>query len=217
MAQQMKFSRVTGGPTCEPSLLACGNRFDFDSDLGAANDSGTSELSAKVEALFDMFLETYGFPGATAAFVLPDGSGETIAVGFADVETSAPMTVDSRMLAASIGKSIWGALVLSLEKDGVLSRTDLVSEYLGHLPWFARVPNAEVMTIEQLLTHTSGVPDHVHMNGVAEALMALAGETAFDPADVVAFVLDEPPPSIPVGVGHTATRVIFCWIWSSKR
>ncbi len=152
-----------------------------------------SQLSSEVETLLDAFRDTYGFPGATAAYVLPDGSGETVAVGLADVEAGIQMAPDSRMLAASIGKSFWGALVLSLESEHALSRSDLVSRHLADLSWFARVPNADNMTAGQLLNHSSGVPDHVHMEGVAEALIELGNEDTFDPSDAIAFILDEPP------------------------
>lgn len=48
------------------------------------------------------------------------------------------------------------------------------------------------MTIGQLLTHTSGLPDHVHVVGFASQVNALGQQAAFDPADLVSFVLDEP-------------------------
>ncbi len=151
------------------------------------------DLHEDLQDVLETFHATYGFPGATAAIALPDGTVETVAVGLSDVENAVAMKPDSRMLAASIGKSIWGALVLSLEADGILARSDLVADYLGDAPWFARVPNAAEMTVGQLLTHSSGVPDHVHMDGVATTLMELGQADAFDPVDLVAFILDTPP------------------------
>ena len=146
-----------------------------------------------VEHVLAEFHETYRFPGATVAYATEGGTVETFAVGYADIEAGIPMTPESRMLAASIGKTVWGALVLALEADGAFSRSDPVSDYLGDRPWFARVPNAAEMTIGQLLTHTSGVPDHVHMDGVAAELLDLGGGYGFDPIDLISFILDEPP------------------------
>ncbi|WP_136442816.1 serine hydrolase domain-containing protein [Pacificoceanicola onchidii] len=147
----------------------------------------------RVQALLETFRAQYGFPGVTVAYVSVDGRVETHATGFADVEAGIAMTEDHRMLAASIGKTVWGALVLALEAEGVLARSDRVSAHLEPYPWFARVPNAKPMTVGQLLTHTAGLPDHVHMAKSATALIALGEETPVDPADLVAFVLDEPP------------------------
>ena len=161
--------------------------------LSSAAHAVGRDLRKEMEALLEDFRTTYGFPGATAAVVLPDGTLKVVAVGLSDVEHARPMTTNSRMLAASIGKSFWGALVLSLEAEGVLSRADRVSDHLGHLPWFSRVPNAADMTIGQLLSHAAGVPDHVHMDGVASDLIALGQAETFDPADLVGFILDQPP------------------------
>ena len=78
----------------------------------------TSSVRGRLHDLLDEFRQAYGFPGATVAVAFEDGSVETVAVGWADVEAEVAMTPDSRMLAASIGKTIWGALVLSLETEG---------------------------------------------------------------------------------------------------
>ncbi|WP_300533520.1 serine hydrolase [uncultured Mameliella sp.] len=155
--------------------------------LAEAGSAGSAVRQVLAE-----FHETYRFPGATVAYATEDGTVEAFAIGYADVEAGTPMTPESRMLAASIGKTVWGALVLSLEADGILARSDLVSDYLGDRPWYARVPNAAEITIEQLVNHTSGLPDHVHMEGVADELIEL-GEGEFDPVDLITFILDEPP------------------------
>ncbi len=164
--------------------------------VGMAADPGEADQPNKrheVHELLKKFQELYGFPGATVAFVRDDGVVEKLAVGLADIEAGKPMTPDSRMLAASIGKTIWGALVVALEAEGTLKRSDLVSTYLGHLPWFAQVPNAHEMTIGQLLTHSAGLPDHVHMDGAAEALIRIGNEDELDPVELITLIFDEPP------------------------
>ena len=161
--------------------------------LAAPSHADETGRRDAVQSLLETFRTTYGFPGATAAYVLPDGSLEAFAVGMADVEAGIPMVPDSRMLAASIGKSVWGALVLSLESEGVLDRADLVADHLGDLPWFDRVPNADTMTVGHLLTHTAGIPDHVHMKGFADALIDIGNGEPFDPTDAISFILDQPP------------------------
>ena len=88
------------------------------------------------ETLLDGFHNGYGFPGATAAIALPDGSRNG-RDGLADVEAATAMTPETRMLAASIGKSFVAATVLALETDGLLARTDPVAHYLGDRAWFA--------------------------------------------------------------------------------
>ena len=145
--------------------------------------------------LLDGYRAQYGFPGATVAYVLPNGSRGTVATGLADVEAATPMTPQTRMLAASIGKSFVAATVLALESEGRLKRADLVSTYLATRPWFNRLPNHASITVGHLLRHTSGLPDHVHMKAFADAMAERVrnGQDAMRPERAISFVLDQPP------------------------
>ncbi|MGJ5621541.1 hypothetical protein [Sulfitobacter sp. MF3-043] len=51
----------------------------------------TDDLLRQVQDMLYDFLTEYGFPGATVAYVLPDGSSSTVATGLADVEAAIPM------------------------------------------------------------------------------------------------------------------------------
>lgn len=148
-----------------------------------------------LQKLLDDFHARYQFPGATAAIILPNGDVVEAATGLADRENKVPMTPNSRMLAASIGKSFVAATLLALETDGFLRRTDLASEHLGQLPWFSRLPNHDTMTVDDLLRHRSGLPDHVHLESF-QAKMAsrmAEGGAALTPSEAIAFVLDAEP------------------------
>ena len=152
--------------------------------------------------LLSDFRARYGFPGATAAVALPDGTVLTAATGLADLEAQRQMQPDTPMLAASIGKSFVAATVLSLETGGLLSRSDLVSDHLGDLDWFSRLPNHATMTVGDLLRHASGLPDHVLSDGFrAEMARRTARRAqALTPEEAVAFVLDAEP-IFPAGSG----------------
>ncbi|MGS4947481.1 serine hydrolase domain-containing protein [Meridianimarinicoccus sp. RP-17] len=151
-------------------------------------------LSTQLQATLEDFLERHAFPGATAAFVLPDGTVVTAATGLADVEYARAMTPETPMLAASIGKSFVAATVLALESEGSLSRADLLSAHLGDRRWFGALPNANSITIGHLLHHTSGLPDHVHLPAFQQAWAGImSGEGDFDPERLVAFVTGELP------------------------
>jgi len=147
----------------------------------------------RLAATLDSFQERYGFPGATAAIALPDGTVMTAATGLADVEAGRAMTPDTPMLAASIGKSFVAATVLALESEGRLSRDDLLSVHLGDRPWFDALPNAGTVTVDHLLHHTSGLPDHVHLAEFQRAWAGLVDGSAFDPQDLIGFVAGREP------------------------
>lgn len=119
------------------------------------------QFQSELEALQDQ----YRFPGATAAYILPDGTVEVFSVGLADVELDIPMMPESGMLAASIGTTFVGATVLALVQEGVLSLDDPISKWLNDRSWFSRLPNHATITLRQLLNHTSGIANHVDEEG----------------------------------------------------
>ncbi len=159
-------------------------------------------LDGRFQAELDSAREKLGFPGATAAFVLPDGTVGVAASGLADVESAAPMTPQSRMLAASIGKSFVAATALALALDGVVDLDAPVSAVLSQRPWFSRLPNHDSLTLRQLLTHSAGLPDHVHSARFAKAVAQRWKEPGnpFPPETLIEFVLDEPA-LFPAGQG----------------
>jgi len=166
--------------------------------IGVGCQSG-SEDNANPALLFqeelDALREEFGFPGATAAYVLADGTAGVVATGFADIESDTPMRPSTRMLAASIGKTFVAAAVLGLAQERRLSLDGKISQWLGDRPWFARLPNHDSITIRHLLTHRAGLVNHVDTH---EFAAAFAGNWSnpgkpFEPEQLIEFVLDEQP------------------------
>lgn len=147
------------------------------------------------QATLDLMQKRYGFPGATAAYAWDDGRKGVAATGMADAEALMPMTTESRMLAASIGKMYVGAVAASLIKDGVLVPDVPVSTWLGERAWFTRLPNHGEITLQHLLTHRSGLPNHVYMDEfAAEVKQRVIDHTLpISPDSLVQFVLDHEP------------------------
>lgn len=150
---------------------------------------------ALLQSELDALHREYDFPGATAALVLKDGTAVAVSTGFADKESQRAMTPSSRMLAASIGKTFVSATVLALASEGRLDLDERVSAWLGEEDWFERLPNHESITVRHLLTHTSGLPNHVENPSFAAAFADKWADegNSFTPRALVEFVLDEPP------------------------
>lgn len=95
-----------------------------------------------------------GFSGQ----VLVARAGEVLlhkAYGLADRETARPNTVTTVFDVGSVTKQFTAAAVVALESDGRLAVTDTVGKYFAGLrPSIARI------TLHQLLTHTSGMPQY---------------------------------------------------------
>jgi D-alanyl-D-alanine carboxypeptidase len=147
----------------------------------------------------------YGFPGATAAAALADGSVVVAATGLADVESATALQPRDRMLAASIGKTFTGATMVALAREGRLGLDDRLADWLGDEPWYERLPNHATITLRHLLRHRSGLTDHVYDEAFgAEFGRRLAAGRSFEPRELVGYVLDEEA-LFPAGEGFAYT------------
>lgn len=136
--------------------------------------------------------EAAGLVGLTAAVTLPDGTLVASASGLARRGTDQPMQPTSRMMGGSSGKTFVAAVLLELVDEGALGLDDLLAKHLGDEPWFARLPNAESITLRHLLNHTSGLRDHVREPAFAEAVNE-DPERAWAWPELIAFILDSEP------------------------
>ena len=78
--------------------------------------------------------------------------------GMADLEANRPMELDTRFRMASHSKLFSATAIMQLREQGRVRLDDPVSDYL---PWFevkTATPDDPPITIEQLLTHSSGLP-----------------------------------------------------------
>lgn len=165
-------------------------------------------IAGPAEALQDALESAraeYGFPGATAAAVLADGSVVVAATGLADVESGTAMQPRDRMLAASIGKTFTGATMVALAREGGPGLDNRLADWLGEEPWYERLPNHDTITLRHLLRHRSGLPDHVYDEAFgAEFGRRLATGRSFEPRELVGYVLDDEA-LFPAGEGFAYT------------
>ena len=171
-------------------LSSCHNRPDDKVDM--------EQLKKRFQLTLDALQESYEFPGATAAFILPDGTVNGFSTGLADVEAETAMTPDTRQLAGGVGKTFAAALALKLHNEGILNLDVPISSYLateGADAWFLRLPNASHITMRHLLTHTSGITNHYdEPEFVSEAIARLDQEgpdSFFEPREMMEWALDQ--------------------------
>lgn len=136
-------------------------------DVVGFSRSGLEALDMRLEALVEA-----GDRSGVVAILARDGDIRHVATaGFADVEAGTPMTADTLVRVASMTKPVTALAVMILIEDGVLSLETPVSDYISAFA-DARVATAvnvdeefdiptepleRPITIEHLLTHTSGV------------------------------------------------------------
>jgi D-alanyl-D-alanine carboxypeptidase len=154
--------------------------------VGAQSAKRAESLDAvrsRVQAKLDELRAAASFPGATVAFVLPDGRSATVASG---------VSPEARMPAGSIGKTWFAALAMRLVEEGKLDLDAKIERYIGREPWFGRLPNAKAITVRMLLNHTSGISEHV-LDPAFLAEIRKSPDRVWKPAELVSYVLDKAP------------------------
>ncbi|UTW58072.1 beta-lactamase family protein [Kordiimonas sp. SCSIO 12603] len=81
--------------------------------------------------------------------------------GFANMEWEIPNSSDSNFYIASLSKSIVAALMVKMAEAGELKLDDTITD---HLPGFP-ADYAKDVTLQHLLTHTSGIPNYIEFEG----------------------------------------------------
>jgi len=198
------------------SLLGCSKVPPVQADYSAAIEN---HFQLKLDQLYAAAKATdENFPGATAAFILPDGRIFGFATGNSDVTHNLPMNKNLRMPSGSIGKSYVAAVALQLAQTGVLDLDTRISTWLGDEAWFSRVPNGNDLTLRLLLHHTGGLLDHAFASPEFVEWVQAVGTTGdqdayLSPRQLVEFVLDrEPLFAAGEGFNYTDTGYILAGI-----
>lgn len=122
-------------------------------------------------------------PGLSLAVVQDGRVVKQRGYGFADLELKVPVTSDTVFEIGSITKQFVAAAVMTLVEQGRINLDDPASRYLSDLPSAWRE-----VTLRQLLTHTSGIPDFEEILGygayrtptTAQQLIAVAAAKPID-------------------------------------
>lgn len=106
--------------------------------------------------------------------------------GTGDLRSGAVPNRTQHVRIASIAKAFSGAVVMKLADRGRLSLDDTIGE---HLP--RALPRARKVTLRQVLTHTSGLPDYIRDDRFIERL-STDPERGMAPRRLLTYVEDAP-------------------------
>jgi CubicO group peptidase (beta-lactamase class C family) len=113
------------------------------------------------ERLFSAWIEGQiayrGLPGVAVGVVSDQELVWSMGFGFADINAKMPMTATTEFRMASNSKLFTAIAIMQLREEGKLRLDDPVLKYL---PWFKAKPAGDddgPITIEQLLSHSSGL------------------------------------------------------------
>ena len=125
--------------------------------------TGQFPFSAALKAAIDaeMFPQERGKkPGYIVTIVQNDSVVYNRATGYINVAKEIPFTADSRIAIASLSKQFTALGLHLLLQEGKISLSDDVHKYIPELPKYPRP-----MLIRHLLSHTSGIRDHITILG----------------------------------------------------
>ncbi len=101
---------------------------------------------------------------------------------------AAPLAPKDRFRVASVSKSITAALVLRMVEQGLVKLDDKMTDHLNA----ATFPNADKITIKQLLSHTAGVFDHFNSDAFWNSPLNTAYKV-WTTDEILQFAIDNGP------------------------
>jgi len=123
----------------------------------AAPAAAPSKNAAVIDALFKGAVKP-GEPGLAAIVVRKGQTLYRAAFGLANVELGVALKPDHAFRIGSVTKQFTSAAIMMLAEEGKLAVTDPITKFLPDYPTQGRT-----ITIEHLLTHTSGIQSYTNM------------------------------------------------------
>jgi CubicO group peptidase (beta-lactamase class C family) len=123
--------------------------------------AGAQSLNKQETKEIDELLNEAVEPGGPGLTALISVKGEIVydkALGLADVELNVPMNTGNIFRIGSITKQFTAVAILQLVEQGKLSLQDDITKYIEDYP-----THGYTITIEHLLTHTSGIQSYTSM------------------------------------------------------
>lgn len=122
-----------------------------------------AEIAKRVRGVIDQLKRRPEFVGLSIAVARGDHLIVDEGVGTADLEWKAPVDANTEMRIGSITKQFTAAAIMKLHEQGKIGFDDPISKYLPDFD-----TQGHTVTIRQLLTHTSGIPNYTAQKGFPE-------------------------------------------------
>ena len=143
------------------SVVVCCNTFSAN-EPATGSPSATAKTDPEVGKAIQSYLDSLAAENKLSGAILVAKDGVPIAskaAGVANKSTNVPITLDTKFNLGSMNKMFTGIAITQLAQEGKLDFKDPINK---HLPDY---PNKDVgakVTIQQLLTHTSGMGSYMN-------------------------------------------------------
>ena len=117
-----------------------------------ANTLFSADVAAHLSSQIEDLVKKNNLPSAAVRVYVPGKGQYTFVEGFADLATHARRNLDQPFRIASITKPFAATAILVLVDRGLLHKTDAIAK------WYPQFPNADRITVDDLLRMRSGIP-----------------------------------------------------------
>ncbi|NSL89803.1 beta-lactamase family protein [Chitinophaga sp. Mgbs1] len=145
-----------------------------------------SQDTARITQQITVLLNEVRIPGIAVAVVGPEGIIWSQTAGMADVEKKIPITAKTVFKLGSMAKPFIAFSVMQLVQSGKLSLDANVNDYLPFKVSNPKNPG-KVITLQHLLSHSSGIVDKTYAGLVLEEFIAPEKD---HPMTIAAFIRD---------------------------
>jgi CubicO group peptidase (beta-lactamase class C family) len=150
------------------------------------NGLSNKTFSQNHEKQFDKILSEQNFENSPGFAVLVAKNNEVIyrkAFGYANLELDVSMKPENIFRIGSITKQFTACAILKLEEEGKLSLQDDITKFIEDYP-----THGHTITIEHLLTHTSGIKSYTSMKDWNAEMR----KKDFTPEEMIDFFKNQP-------------------------
>jgi D-alanyl-D-alanine carboxypeptidase len=154
---------------------------------------GDANLADRLQTALDKSRAESNTPGATQAFITPDGFTWQGATGVSNLATQTPTKTDDIFNIGSTTKSFTSATVLKLSEAGKLSLDDTLGKWFPDIA--ANIPEGKDITVRQLLNGSGGIPNYTNdPKFLADVQTDFISGTnkQFQPEELVAYIYGKP-------------------------
>lgn len=122
-------------------------------------DTVSPSISKKLDERLQLFVRSISSPAPGTAMLVITPKGKYLkSVGVSNVQACKELSANSPFQIGSNTKMMTAAMIYQLQEEGRLSTSDKATKWLPKL--VDKFPNLDKITIEMLLTHTSGIKDY---------------------------------------------------------
>lgn len=159
-----------------------------------------------IQTTLDQWRSEHELTGISLAVHTPEQELMNVTSGFSDINSATEMTPDGVMYGGSIAKTFTAAAILRLAEEGKLSLEDPLSK------WYPGFPNADDITIKQMLNMTSGIFDYFRASPDNPVIGVIMQDVSHEwtPEEIVELVSTLEPTSAPgAAYDYSNTGYVF--------